>query len=203
MKKFTKVSIVVVVLIILIGGGIFVWQYFGKQGEEPNTSEVAKDKTAGWQTYRSEEYGYEVRYPSGWEIIDAGLARGSVGFRNKKESTLLIYPDGFPTSLIDAINTVESKDIIGEKRVSMRNYLTEEGDWWARLIEFQEHPSTWSVDHWIWIRLDIIDERVECAVMPPPDGECGYGVGRKFFGTIDRLEQQTIDQILSTFRFIE
>lgn len=33
---------------------------------------VKENKTANWETYRSEEYGIEFKYPSGWYIWDGG-----------------------------------------------------------------------------------------------------------------------------------
>ncbi len=33
---------------------------------EPGATNQIVDETAGWQTYRNEEYGFEVSYPSGW-----------------------------------------------------------------------------------------------------------------------------------------
>jgi len=62
-QAFSKIW-VVIILIILIAGGIFVWQYFGAPEEtEMSEKEAVKDETADWETYRNEEYGFEVRYP--------------------------------------------------------------------------------------------------------------------------------------------
>ena len=154
-----------------------------------------------WKKYRNEEYGFEVRYPQDWKIVE-DRADSRIELK-KDESSVLIFPEGFATSLIDAVNIKESKIVISGKEVTIKSFLTEGGEWWARFIRFQEYPNSWTSDNWIWINLEIIDEKIECAVTLPLGGECGYGLGRKFFGTVEQAEQEVIDQILSTFKFIE
>jgi len=39
----------------------------GNIKEEAVLEEVIKDETADWQTYRNEEYGFEMKYPKDWE----------------------------------------------------------------------------------------------------------------------------------------
>lgn len=64
-QVFSKIWIIVI-LISFIVGGVFVWQYFGVPGEE------IKDETANWQTYRNEEFGFEIKYPDQWGIRETG-----------------------------------------------------------------------------------------------------------------------------------
>ncbi len=65
-QSFSKIWIVVI-LIILVGGGILAWQYWAVPKEEmpevKTPEEIIEDETADWDTYRNEEYGFEIKYP--------------------------------------------------------------------------------------------------------------------------------------------
>lgn len=45
----------------------------------PSTSSGQADETAGWLTYRNEEYGFEVKYPEGWPVPIEGGGPGPDG----------------------------------------------------------------------------------------------------------------------------
>jgi hypothetical protein len=81
--------------------------------EAPVVEQKAEDKYAGWLTYTSNRYGYEIKYPSGMAITEAkksdfGLSPDSkmtfdeafakytgqvcVSFSNKKDSVLISAP---------------------------------------------------------------------------------------------------------------
>jgi len=64
MENPIKVLIAAVVLVVLIGGGFFAWQYFVAPEEE------VKDETADWKTYKNEKYGIEFQYPNSWILND-------------------------------------------------------------------------------------------------------------------------------------
>lgn len=55
-RSFSKIWIPVI-LIVIFSGGIFSWQYFGVPKEK------VEDETANWKTYKNEEYGFEMKFP--------------------------------------------------------------------------------------------------------------------------------------------
>lgn len=68
-QGFSKIWILFI-LIILVGGGILMWQYFGKRGlTEVEYSIKKEDKIEsvstipGWKTYQNLQYGYKIQYP--------------------------------------------------------------------------------------------------------------------------------------------
>jgi hypothetical protein len=65
-RAFSKI-LISVILVVLAGGGIFVWQYFG------TPEEAIEDKTVDWKTYSNEEYGFEFKYPKPW-ILNESIA---------------------------------------------------------------------------------------------------------------------------------
>ncbi len=60
-KVFSKISIIII-LIVLVVGGIFAWQYFGTPEEK------VVDETADWKTYYNERYSIEFKYPKLWVL---------------------------------------------------------------------------------------------------------------------------------------
>jgi len=58
-RAFSRIWILIIAAVI-IAGGVLIWQYW------PRTAGQEQDETTDWQTYRNEEYNYEVKYPSDW-----------------------------------------------------------------------------------------------------------------------------------------
>ncbi|MDP3990890.1 MAG: hypothetical protein Q8P63_01170 [Candidatus Nealsonbacteria bacterium] len=61
-KSFSKIWIIVIVIIV-IAGGFFAWQYW-KMPEE------VKDEINNWKTYQNKEYGFEIKHPSTWAVTE-------------------------------------------------------------------------------------------------------------------------------------
>ncbi len=62
-----KLSIFLLITILLITGGYFVWTNFGQGIVNRFTSPTpTPDPYAGWKTYTNEEYGFQFKLPSEW-----------------------------------------------------------------------------------------------------------------------------------------
>ena len=66
----TPIAITIIICAVLVGG-LIVWQYLEmpkeveKIPEEKTPEEVLlEDETTDWKTYKDEKYGFELRYPS-------------------------------------------------------------------------------------------------------------------------------------------
>jgi len=67
----TPIGIIIIVLVALMAGGIIFWQYFGLEKKEIKApEEKIIDETADWQTYRNEEYGFEIKYPEEARLLE-------------------------------------------------------------------------------------------------------------------------------------
>ncbi len=59
-RKISTLTGIIIILAtaVLLFGGVFGWQYY-----------LVKNETADWKTYTNSEYGFEIKYPPGTEII--------------------------------------------------------------------------------------------------------------------------------------
>ena len=88
-QAFSKIWIPII-LIVVFAGGIFVWQYFGTPEEKAEEAgEITEDETADWQTYRNEEYGFEIKYPSKYKTVidNYGWLNSVIHFIEKEPGT--------------------------------------------------------------------------------------------------------------------
>lgn len=168
--------------------------YVGRTGPNcefaacPNVSaspSAVTDETADWQTYKNEQYGFEVKYPDDWRTSQCGVGRG-----------FFLYCQGFgPQSVGEdistAINVLNSKLDIAKKSLPvLDNYNNKlikeetvviEGVQWMKLTIKQDSSGEIFIEHLI-----------------EKDGKT-YDLG---VGTDESNTVSIYNQILSTFKFI-
>lgn len=78
-KGFIKILLVIVAIVVVT---LFVYAQMGSRTKNE------KDVTADWKTYRNDKYGFEVKYPTGYDFSEnndfRGLSEFNVGFLNSK-----------------------------------------------------------------------------------------------------------------------
>ena len=88
---YPKVFIFVIFIFFLVGG-VFAWQYFmgGEEAKEIGEQKVASDADiSNWQTYRNEEFGFEIKYPQGFSIVPS--SRETISPDSESVPSLAMY----------------------------------------------------------------------------------------------------------------
>jgi len=68
-KTNWKYVVIILVLALIVGGGIFgYWKWVGREEvkilEIKMSEKVVENETANWETYKNEQYGFEINYPN-------------------------------------------------------------------------------------------------------------------------------------------
>ena len=194
-KTNWKLLVIVIILAILVGGGVLGWQWleFKKEMKIPEfkLSEKIKDETVNWKTYRNEEYGFEFKYPSNWEIAEG-----------EKAVTLFQEKKGLEKTIVGTMNVIKTtEEDLGEALSKYRESLKKNEE----LIDLTERQilvdgiTTTEIyfkrqmegNKWIFNSLVFISSGKDIMIDFMRD-------------TISREEYPSaFAQILSTFKFIE
>ena len=67
-----KKILIPIIVIFVLGIGIFAWQYFVRPAPQEVEEEI-KDETTDWKLFSSVEYNFEVKYPPTWSVREEDL----------------------------------------------------------------------------------------------------------------------------------
>ena len=122
----TPIGIIIIVLVALMAGGIIFWQYFGLEKKEIKApEEKIIDETADWQTYRNEEYGFEIKYPPELTFSSKGPNVAQQSLDNGEQISGTVQPSYDTLIFSDQQNKEQFKIEIFhpyEKAISIDNY---------------------------------------------------------------------------------
>ncbi len=147
----------------------------------PVVTERSTTGVEGWQTYRNEEYGFEVKYPGDWKP-EHSTSFGKDGFfisQSSSGASIAILPNGEFDHGLPFDDPVVTYEQLSGKPVTVHTWQLEDDSY--KILYFL----TAEVPNWTKCNEDLKN----CA--------------RFDLGAENEIALNEIKQILSTFRFIE
>jgi len=174
---------IITILGVLVIGGILMLPI---QKEVPSKVQIAKsetlpvDPTANWQTYRNEEFGFEVAHPSGWRIIESFPGRTAhMNLEERPRSFGFFSPDELDSSGAGVQFYIDPSIIVDNCLVAESGLIKSNGG----------NNNIYGLPGG--------NERIREVYLCSPSGTGVYRV------ISTEAKQNILNQILSTFRFIE
>ena len=198
-KKYLLIGVITALVVLIGGTGIFVLTQKETLSQVPkvvNPGTVTQDETANWQTYRNEEFGFEIGYPTEfdiWGVSDRGISviRRIGGKPRLTVGISVISAFGSLAEYLEHVKEVREFADEGQPSVYVikeRSNITVSG---KRAFE-QEIVGAASALYTIETFIEISPDLIISVIVRDDDGNA-----------IDDSLRDLNDQILSTFRFID
>lgn len=230
-EGLSSVATIILVLFAITLVGLIIWGLQNTEVEddlvdennmEENNGSNNQDNMIAWETYRNEEYNFEIQHPEDWAVAasseDASLIfsvyqEGQTTEQNPpfthfaNATHVSIYPEGLGTEGV--VGEQEDANLpISEEVEQMTNFILADDDVWASMITFSGAPPSWNEFGYVWASVAIEDLEVFCEIGGEviaiedcdPLTNPGAVVVRE--GEISNNERETIQEMLSTFRFV-
>lgn len=169
-----KMTLGIVGFILLIFG-MWIGYSFGMRGLRTEETKPPID-TSSWQTYRNDVYGFEIRYPSNWQV--AAFPDNAIAPRfniHKNSETALppfdhhssvtqvsIFPHGVPTEGVfgeERPTTVLTPSAVSEGT----DFVLKDGTPWGTFLYIKNAPASWNESGFVWAEL-MIEGLIETCV---------------------------------------
>ncbi|HDZ54290.1 MAG TPA: hypothetical protein ENI19_00145 [Candidatus Nealsonbacteria bacterium] len=206
--------LIVIVLAVIVGGGILGYYYSWIKELEVKLAELElklpevkppEDETVNWKTYRNEEYGFEVKYPSDFYFVEYDDKK-QITFESKKWEN---YQANHPFINISIYETdLSVKDWIEDNFSPIQ--LSQKGD--EEIVSGVQNEVTSKIEHKIIAGSDAtifywwgVSGGGDNAVFK--NGNILYHLQRHLAGSLenpeDTVPRKLFDQMLSAFKFID
>src|SRR3989344_6054086 len=128
-KGISPILVLVIVLTVVVG--FLTFKYFTLPIYDhpaylptPSTNQSGQEDIQDWETYRNDQFGFEFKYPSGWEIWESGqevqiLQKDQPFDFSIKTSTLSENKDKFMDKLRSTVNQVEGQSFMPNSQLQI------------------------------------------------------------------------------------